>query len=446
MPPSPFPTLPHLLECHDCGAVQRLPAMPPEARASCPRCDATLRHTRADSFTAPLALNIAALVLFLVGAVFTLMTVGTAGRTRAASLLSGPEELGQFGLWELSAVVLATTVMAPLARILCMIAVLGGLRQRHRPPGIRAVFAWVEHLRPWSMVEILLLGLFVAYVRLADIARVEIGPAIVALGALTVVALMADTLLDPQAVWEALDAHKPLRPPEGRSAGALGAPLGRMGCDTCGLVTRGREGTLCPRCGFPLHHRKPASITRAWALVVAALILYIPANTYPILTVVRLGAGQPSTILGGVRELIQVGMWPLALLVFFASIAVPVLKLAGLILLLATTQARYGRRRRDRTVLYRVVDAVGRWSMIDIFMESILVALVQFGSVATVRPGVGAVAFSAVVILTMLASRAFDPRLIWDRAAQGHSAREGRMSNVSVPGAPAGVRADARTA
>ena len=122
------------------------------------------------------------------------------------------------------------------------------------------------------------------------------------------------------------------------------------------------------------------------------------------------------------RELLDVGEWPLALLVFFASVAVPVLKLAGLILLLITTMARVRLRRRDRTVLYRVVDAVGRWSMIDIFMGSILVALLQFGAIVSVVPGLGALCFASVVILTMLAAQTFDPRLMWDAA--GAQARD----------------------
>jgi paraquat-inducible protein A len=133
-----------------------------------------------------------------------------------------------------------------------------------------------------------------------------------------------------------------------------------------------------------------------------------------VLTVVQLGAGQPSTILGGVRDLLDLGMWPLAAVVFFASIAVPLLKLVGLSTLLISTQLRATGLLEDRTTLYRIVDAIGRWSMIDIFMGSILVALVQFGRVASVFPGGGAVAFAAVVILTMFASQSFDPRLMWD--------------------------------
>jgi paraquat-inducible protein A len=417
MAPSDSMTQAHQLECHDCGTIQRLPAMPPGARASCPVCDAHLRHTRADPFTVPLALNLAGLVMFGVGAGWTLMSVSTAGQFHSANLLTGPAQLQSSGLWELSVVVLGTTFAAPLVRILCMIAVLTGLRLPHRPPGLRMAFAWVEHLRPWSMVEIFMLGLFVAYVRLSGIVHIDLGPAVLALGTLTVTMLAADIMLDPHAVWEALDAQTPRHETHAPPANLLGARMFRMGCDTCRLVTRGRDGALCPRCGFALHHRKPDSLTRTWALVLAAMVLYVPANMYPILTVIRFGAGQPSTILEGVRELLRLGMWPLALLVFFASIAVPVLKLTGLILLLVTSMARAGVHRRDRTVLYRIVDAVGRWSMIDIFMESILVALVQFGAVVTIVPGPGAIAFASVVILTMFAARTFDPRLIWDRAA-----------------------------
>jgi paraquat-inducible protein A len=328
----------------------------------------------------------------------------------------------KYGLWEISAVVLVTTVAAPLARVLCMLAVLLGLRLRRPPTELRTLFAWVEHLRPWSMVEIYLLGLFVAYVRLSGMAVVDLGPAIFALGALMVVMVLVDYMLDSQAVWEALDppnrrlhrtldtnARTPDRP-------APHQHRWRIGCDTCGLVTRAAPGMRCSRCGFRLRDRRPASIQRTWAFALAAVVLYIPANIYPVLTVVRLGAGEPSTILGGVRELLDLGMWPLAALVFFASVAVPVLKLIGLGILLISTHCGTGWALHDRTVLYRIVDAIGRWSMIDIFMESILVALVQFGQLASVYPGPGAIAFAAVVILTMLAARSFDPRLMWDSA------------------------------
>lgn len=190
-------------------------------------------------------------------------------------------------------------------------------------------------------------------------------------------------------------------------------------CHACHQLSRARRlppdcQARCPRCGARLHRRKPNSLARTWALLLAACILYIPANTLPVMTVVWLGKGEPDTILSGVKVLIAGGMWPLALLVFFASITVPMLKIVGLLYLLISVQRRSRWRPRDRTRLYRIVEAVGRWSMIDVFMISILVALVQLGSLATIEAGTGAVAFAAVVILTMSAALTFDPRLIWE--------------------------------
>ncbi|HEY1411023.1 MAG TPA: paraquat-inducible protein A, partial [Rhodopila sp.] len=194
-----------LYECPDCGQMQIIPALTPGSRALCLRCDAVLRHTRHDPLLMPLALNISALILFVLGATLTLMSVSTAGQQRAAGLITGPVEMEKYGLWEISAVVLVTTVAAPLARVLCMLAVLLGLRLRRPPAELRTLFAWVEHLRPWSMVEIYLLGLFVAYVRLSGMAVVDLGPAIFALGALMVIMVLADYTLDSQAVWEAME-------------------------------------------------------------------------------------------------------------------------------------------------------------------------------------------------------------------------------------------------
>jgi paraquat-inducible protein A len=425
--PAATSTAPRLYECPDCGQMQILPALPPSTRAVCLRCDAVLRHTRRDPLLLPLALNISALILFVLGATLTLMSVSTAGQQRIAELVSGPVELEQYGLWEISLVVLVTTVAAPLARVLCMLTVLLGLRLARPPTELRAIYAWVEHLRPWSMVEIYLLGLFVAYVRLSAMATVDLGPAIFALGGLMLIMVIADYTLDDQAVWEAMEPpNRRRRRTLDTSTTTLDRPATRrsgpqqhrwrIGCDTCGMVSRAYPGMPCTRCGFHLHDRKPRSIERTWAFAVAAMLLYIPANFYPVLTVIRIGSGRPSTILGGVRELIEAQMWPLAALVFFASVAVPVLKIVGLGILLVSTHLGTGRALHDRTVLYRIVDAIGRWSMIDIFMESILVALVQFGQLASVYPGPGAIAFAGVVILTMLAARSFDPRLMWDNA------------------------------
>ena len=171
---------------------------------------------------------------------------------------------------------------------------------------------------------------------------------------------------------------------------------------------------ICPCCQSVMHSRNPHSLSRTWALLIAAIILYVPANVLPIMTISFWGDGHPDTILSGVIQLLDAGMWPLALLIFVASIVIPVLKLIILIFLLISIKMKAGWHPKDRTKLYRFTEFVGRWSMVDVFVIAILVTLVQFGNTASVTPDIGALSFASVVILTMFAARTFDSRLIWD--------------------------------
>ena len=172
---------------------------------------------------------------------------------------------------------------------------------------------------------------------------------------------------------------------------------------------------ICARCGSSLRQRKKNSLSRAWAFLIAAVVLYAPANIYPIMTVYQFGRGEPDTILSGAAKLLETGMWPLALLVFVASVLIPILKILIIGYLLVSVQRSWQRNRVGRMRLYKLVEFIGRWSMVDVFMVSILIALVRLGNFAVIDPGVGAMAFAAVVVLTMLSSLSFDPRLIWDR-------------------------------
>jgi paraquat-inducible protein A len=191
-------------------------------------------------------------------------------------------------------------------------------------------------------------------------------------------------------------------------------------CHDCGLLSRlphpAAHGTRCARCGSGLHTRKPRSLERTWALVIAAALCYAPANIFPVMTVTSLGKRQSDTILSGVIYLLTHGMWPLAAIVFTASILVPLAKLVSLTFLLVSVQRGSRWRPVERTRLYRFVELVGRWSMVDIYVVTILVALVRLGNLATIEAGLGAVFFGAVVVITMLAAESFDPRLIWDRS------------------------------
>ena len=174
------------------------------------------------------------------------------------------------------------------------------------------------------------------------------------------------------------------------------------------------EEQLCTRCGALIHARRPNSLTRTWALLITAAILYIPANLLPIMTVSSLGQGDPSTIMSGVIQLVQHGMFPIAAVVFIASILVPTFKLVGIGLLLFSVQRHQPLSAQQRIVMYRFIEFIGRWSMLDIFVIAILVAVVNFGRLASIEANLGAAAFASVVILTMFAAVTFDPRLIWD--------------------------------
>ncbi len=186
-------------------------------------------------------------------------------------------------------------------------------------------------------------------------------------------------------------------------------------CHDCGCLSKQSDkNTHCRLCGNRLSPRLTHSFQRTAALLLSAFCLYIPANIFPIMTVTRLGVGVPHTILGGIIALINSNMLPIALLVLVASILVPLLKLLGLSLLLLNVHFRWQNHAKKWTILYRVIAFVGRWSMLDIFMISILVSLVDMGGVAQVIAGPAATAFAAVVVLTMLAAKSFDPRLIWD--------------------------------
>jgi paraquat-inducible protein A len=198
------------------------------------------------------------------------------------------------------------------------------------------------------------------------------------------------------------------------------ARAGLVSCETCRLVSRPvspAEPGYCPRCGAALTSRHHHSIQYTWALVIAAAICYVPANVLPVLTTTALGSVDSDTIMGGVVLLYTTGSWPLALIVLVASVMVPLGKLVALAYLLITVQRGSVSSNRERTRLYRLVEWIGRWSMLDVFVDAFTVALVQLQPLMSVEPGPGVLFFAAVVVLTMIAAESFDPRLIWDAGA-----------------------------
>jgi paraquat-inducible protein A len=367
---------------------------------------------------APLALASAALVLLIPATVSPLMVVSSYGASREAWLPSSASALWHDGFASLGVLVAVFCIVLPYVFLGLLIWVLGSLHSGGRG-FVGPAFRWTKHLRPWVMTEVYLVGCFVSYSRIKAVSTVTIGVGGWSLVAAGLTLLVALTQLDERTVWEMLhpgsvarNGLKGIAPAHGRS----------ISCTICDLIVgEAASGQHCPRCGATLHLRKEGSIQRTLAFVLAGYLLYIPANTLTVLTTVQFGREEHNTILSGVLELIRNDLLPLAIIVFTASIVLPLIKLFGLTWMLLAT--RFGSRRFlvARTRLYRSIDAIGRWSNIDIFSVAMLVAILQFGSLTAVHAGGGLVAFAAVVIITMLATMVFDPRLMWDATERAHA-------------------------
>lgn len=216
------------------------------------------------------------------------------------------------------------------------------------------------------------------------------------------------------------------------------ASRGLLGCHHCGTVWRGATpGEPCGRCGTHLHRRKPNSLNRTWALLISAAILYLPANLLPVMITRTIFGAQYDTIMSGIIYFWVSGAWGLAAIIFIASFLVPLFKLVSLGLMAATAGRHSAWRRQDRAALYRVIETIGRWSMLDVFVVSLLAGLVHIQGLAEISAGLGIAAFAGVVVLTMLASISFDPRLTWDDASVADNRPPTIRNDTTRPGTTA---------
>ena len=393
------------IECPDCGQLQGLPAPLAGHRRRCRRCGCSFGQgiIRGD---AALALAVTAIVLFLLANVFPLMAINIIGRGQSIELESGARGLADHQMVPLALFVLLISAIAPFGRIVALGYVLTHLRGTGRTSHLVPMLRFAERMRPWAMLDVFLIGALIALTKLHDLAAIDIGVGFWSLGLLVIALASFDMVIDRRMLWDLVS------PPCDEDRAPVRGQC--IGCRECGLVQP--MAVRCIRCREPMHRRKTNSRHRAAALVLTGLVLYVPANVYPVFTIISFGHGAPATILDGVMELMNGSDWPLAVIVFTASIAVPLLKLVGLGFLLLSIQLKSRSRLVDRTRLYRLIELVSRWSTVDVFVAALLTALVTLGNIATIEPGMGVLAFGAVVFVTMLATECFDPRLMWDVA------------------------------
>jgi paraquat-inducible protein A len=253
----------------------------------------------------------------------------------------------------------------------------------------------------------------VSLIKIAGMAQVTLKPGFWAFSGFALALLVTVQRLHPLALWVRLTG--PPQAPPGTRPGLTAGEQGLIGCEQCGQLQPVDGHSHCRRCGGALHPRRPASLQRTWALLIAATLCCFPAHLYPIMTTTSLGNTQPATIISGVMQFLSHGDWPIALIIFSASVLVPFGKIMALAWLCLAVRRGAPVDMHAQMRLYRITEWVGRWSMIDVFVVAIVVALVRLGNLMSITPGPGGVAFAAVVVLTMLAAFSFDPRLLWDR-------------------------------
>jgi len=298
-------------------------------------------------------------------------------------------------------------IVLPFLRFGLLSSALAGIKLRRQGLWTGIVFRWAQHLDLWSMPDVFLVGAMVGYSRIAALIPVTIGPGGWSLIAAAMFTMLTRATLDSRSVW------RMIRAPEGTDEGL------HIGCTECELVLPAEMvGKRCPRCAARLWRRKPFSVNRCAALILAGAPLYLVAMYFPMNVTTQLGHQSNQTIMYGVDRLVQAGFFPLALIIFCASILIPVTKLVVLGWLLWSIHRGSTHWLRRKTRAYRFVEEIGRWSNIDVFTIVIFLPIMQIGGFVSVHAGVGAPAFLAVIVLTMFAARVFDPRLLWDNAQE----------------------------
>ena len=336
----------------------------------------------------------------------TLLTTNALGVSRHSILASTAGSLLTDGWPFLALIVLFCVVILPLVRFGLLTAVLGSLLLERPRAGLGRMFRWANMLETWAMTDVFLLAFAVAYARLEAAISVHLGLGALAMMAAAVLSLFTRAVLDKAAVWRRIAPDT--APPD------LIAAVACTQCDL--LVDKDRAGMACPRCAAPLRRREPASILTTLALTVAALLLYIPANVYPLATLPVHFVPTSYTVLRGVIDLFDAGFYVLGALVFSASFAIPVLKLIGLAWCVQSVLFRSNRSLVAKTRVYRVVEEVGRWSMVDPLVIGCATPVLAYSEMLHGGAGPAALPFTMVVVLTVLSAKAFDPRLMWDAA------------------------------
>jgi len=382
-------------------------------KANCPRCGVTLTTQWDAPRQRPTAYALVALFMLLLSNLFPFVNMKVAGITSEVTLMEIPGVMFSEDYVSLGTLFMLFVQLVPA---FCLITILLLVNRVVLPRRLKHGMARIFfQLKTWGMAEIFLAGVLVSFVKLMAYGDIGIGSSFIPWCMFCILQLRAFQCVDRRWLWDDLAPMPVLTTP--LKVGLPGIRQGLRSCRCCTAILPA-DTLQCPRCETRGYVRRKNSLQWTLALLFTAILLYFPANILPIMITDLLGDKMPSTILAGVILLWSEGSYPVAMVIFIASILVPTLKMIAIGWLCWDAKG-HGQRDSERMhLIYEVVEFVGRWSMIDVFVIAVLSALVRMGALMSIYPAIGAVMFALVVIITMFAAMTFDPRLSWDRESE----------------------------
>jgi paraquat-inducible protein A len=422
-------SLSHLSACPYCDYLLASVDLPEGQTSRCPRCGAVIDKGVGNALQKSIALSSAGLILFFPAVLLPIMTFSIAGLQSTGNVIDAILGLFANDYFFVGCMVLLVSLVFPFLKLglLFITSCSLFLRRGNRP--VIILFRMYKHLSEWGMVEVYMLGILVSIIKMYQMTRIDYDAGFFCFAALVVLTVWSSAVVDEKLFWDMLGGS--VEDPAGMAAGegqdskcavaegTTAREAGLVRCLDCGklsvaVAVQKDEVQRCPRCRAILHARKTGSINKTWALVLTAGVLYLPANIYPMMRIEFMGSPDDSTILDGIIYFFNTGEFLIGAIILTASVLVPLFKIVGIIVILVSIQYNLHGWLRHKTKMFRFIEFIGRWSFLDVFVVALLGAMVRFGALTTITADSAAPFFTAVVVSTMFAALAFDPRILWD--------------------------------
>ena len=394
--------------CPSCDLIIDIPEINAKQVALCPRCSHKVRGININHDTEIVALSLSALLMLLSSMFYPFISFSSNGITQTITLPDAARILFNYDSDLLGLFIDISIIILPMSLLIILIPLhLGALKALPQAVA-RRLLKFTLTLEPWIMSEIFLIGVLVSMVKIMSLAEVSFGISFFAYVGFVIFYVSALTRLNRARLWSQVSPATTL---QNTSTAERAIDENIKACHVCHQLS---VESICPRCHSKTYLRNPNSVQKAAAWLVTSLICYIPANLLPIMYTISLGDETPATLISGVITLWSSGSYPIAIIIFFASVVVPLAKALILSFLCFMVTKPANLHTKGYTKVYQLTEFIGKWSMIDVFVVAILVALVQLGNLMSVTPGLGIVFFTVMVLCQMMAAHAFDPRLLWD--------------------------------